>query len=171
MALLGHLLTDHELPLRSRVAAVIVLLYAPRVSRIVRLTLDDVIYDGDQVMLRLGEPPSPVPTPVAQLLLAWINERDNMNTATNPHSRWLFPGRRARQPMHPTTLAALVHKLGVPTRTARTAAIRQHLLDMPAAVVADALSYHPLTTAKITTQIGVTWSRYAPGDHTRSGDS
>ena len=43
MALLGHLLTDHELPLRSRVAAVIVLLYAQRVSRIVRLTLDDVI--------------------------------------------------------------------------------------------------------------------------------
>jgi site-specific recombinase XerD len=168
MALLGHLLTDHELPLRSRVAAVIVLLYAQRVSRIVRLTLEDVIYDGDQVMLRLGEPPSPVPTPFAQLLLAWINERDNMNTATNPNSRWLFPGRRARQPMHPTTLAALVHKLGVPTRTA---AIRQHLLDMPAAVVADALSYHPVTTAKIDTQIGVTWSRYAPGDHTRSGDS
>ncbi|MBV9030291.1 MAG: hypothetical protein JO364_08260 [Pseudonocardiales bacterium] len=107
----------------------------------------------------------------AQLLFAWINERDNMNTATNPNSRWLFPGRRARQPMHPTTLAALVHNLGVPTRTARTAAIRQHLLDMPAAVVADALSYHPVTTAKITTQIGVTWSRYAPGNHTRSGDS
>jgi hypothetical protein len=62
------------------------------VSRIVRLTLDDIICEGDQVMLRLGEPPSPVPTPVAQLLLAWINERDNMNTATNPHSRWLFPG-------------------------------------------------------------------------------
>ena len=171
MALLGHLLTGHELPLRSRVAAVIVLLYAQRVSRIVRLTIDDVIYDGDQVMLRLGAPPSPVPTPFAQLLLAWINERDNMNTATNPHSRWLFPGRRAGQPMHPTTLAALIHKLGVPTRTARTTAIRQHLLEMPAAIVADALSHHPVTTAKITTQIGVTWSRYAPGDHPRTGDS
>jgi hypothetical protein len=34
MALLGHLLTDHELPLRSRVAAVIVLLYAQQISRI-----------------------------------------------------------------------------------------------------------------------------------------
>jgi hypothetical protein len=122
-------------------------------------------------MLRLGAPPSPVPTPFAQLLLAWINERDNMNTATNPHSRWLFPGRRAGQPMHPTTLAALIHKLGVPTRTARTTAIRQHLLEMPAAIVADALSYHPVTTAKIATQVGVTWNRYAPGDHTRTGDS
>jgi hypothetical protein len=40
-----------------------------------------------------------------------------------------------------------------------------------AAVVADALSYHPVTTAKIATQSGVTWSRYAPDDHTRTGDS
>jgi hypothetical protein len=42
---------------------------------------------------------------------------------------------------------------------------------MPAPVVADALSYHPVTTAKIATQIGATWGRYAPGDHTRIGDS
>jgi hypothetical protein len=41
-------------------------------------------------------------------------------------------------------------------------------MEMPAPVVADALSYHPVTTAKIATQIGATWSRYAPGDHTRT---
>ena len=35
---------------------------------------------------------------------------------------------------------------------------------MPAPVVADALSYHPVTTTKIATQAGTTWSRYAPGD-------
>jgi len=104
----------------------------------------------------------------AQLLLAWINQRDNVNTATNPDSRWLFPGRRAGQPMHPESLAALVNKLSVP---ARTAAIHQHLLEMPAPLVADALGYHPVTTAKIASHAGATWSRYAPGDHTRTGDS
>jgi hypothetical protein len=35
-------------------------------------------------------------------------------------------------------------------------------MEMPAPVVADALSYHPVTTAKIATQIGATRSRYAP---------
>jgi hypothetical protein len=69
-ALLGQRLAGHDLPLRSRVAGVIVLLYAQRVSRIVRLTVNDVIRDGDQILLCLGEPPSPVPTPFAQLLLA-----------------------------------------------------------------------------------------------------
>jgi hypothetical protein len=27
-----------------------------------------------------------------------------MNTAANPNSRWLFPGKRAGQPLHPKTL-------------------------------------------------------------------
>ncbi|MFJ9034608.1 hypothetical protein ACIRQP_40450 [Streptomyces sp. NPDC102274] len=66
--LLGRLLTGHDLPLRTRVAAVIVLLYAQPLTRVVRLTIDDVIR-GDQVLLRLGEPPSPVPGPFANLLL------------------------------------------------------------------------------------------------------
>jgi hypothetical protein len=171
MALLGRLLTGHDLPLRSRVAGAIVLLYAQPLSRIARLTIDDIIRDGEGVLLRLGEPPSPVPTPFAQLLLTWIDQRNNMNTATNPNSRWLFPGRRAGQPMHPESLAGRLRKLGVPTTSARTAAIRQHIREMPAPVVADALSYHPVTTAKIATQVGVTWSRYAPGDHIRTGDS
>jgi hypothetical protein len=62
--------------------------------------------------------------------------------------RWLFPGRRAGQPMHPESLAALVNKLSVPTHIARTAAIRQHLLEMPAPVVADALGYYGVPVVK-----------------------
>ena len=91
---LGRLLTGHDLPLWTRVAAAIVLFYAQPLCRVVRLTVD-VIHDGEQVLLRLGEPPCPVPGPIADLLLSWIDNRDYMNTATNPHSRWPFPGRRA----------------------------------------------------------------------------
>jgi hypothetical protein len=165
--LLGWL-GGHDLPLRTRVAAAIVLLYAQPLSRVVRLTLDDVIHDGDQVLLRLGEPPSPVPRPIADLLLSWIDNRDNMNTATNRHSRWLFPGRRAGQPMQPDALAALVNSIGIPTVAGRASAIHQHVLEMPAPVVADALGYHPVTTAKLAARAGGTWSRYASGDHLRS---
>ncbi|MGH9059663.1 MAG: hypothetical protein ACRDZY_09155, partial [Acidimicrobiales bacterium] len=172
--LLGRLLTDPDPPPRSRVAGVIVLLYAQPLSRIIRLTVDDVVRDEDQVLLRLGEPLSPVPAPVADLLLHWIDNRDNMNTATNPNSRWLFPGRRAGQPMNAGHLGTLINELGIPTTAGRSAAIRQHVLEMPAPVVADALGYHPVTTAKLAAQAGDTWSRYAPGDHSRSprtGDS
>jgi hypothetical protein len=109
--------------MRLRVAGVIVLLYAQPVSRIVRLSVDDVIRDGDTVLLRLGEPASPIPAPVAVLLLEHIANRDNMNTATNPASRGLFPGRRAGQPARSDHLSALLNEIGVPSAAARGAAI------------------------------------------------
>ena len=166
--LIGHVLTDEDQPLRSRAAAVIVLLYAQPLSRVARLTIDDVIRDGDQVLLRLGEPPSPVPEPVASILLAWIDNRTNMNTATNRDSRWLFPGRRAGQPMHPDSLGGLVKALGVSNLPARTSAMRQHVQQMPAPVVADALGYHPVTTTKLAAEAATTWSRYVTAPRFRS---
>lgn len=68
LALLGQVLTEDTAPLRTRVAASLVLLYAQPVSRIVRLTTDDVINDAGQVLIRLGHPPLPVPEPVAAML-------------------------------------------------------------------------------------------------------
>ncbi len=96
---LGRLLTGHDLPLRTRVAAAIVLLYAQPLSRVVRLTLDDVIHDGEQVHLRLGEPPSPVPGPIADLLLSRIDNRDEPPLALDvpwPPSRPADAPRRSR---------------------------------------------------------------------------
>ncbi|WP_326770700.1 hypothetical protein OG978_44090 (plasmid) [Streptomyces sp. NBC_01591] len=89
-----------------------------------------------------------------------------MNTATNPASRWLFPGRRTGQPLGSHHLSALLNKVGIPT-AARGAAIRQQLLELPAPVVADALGYHDKTTTRLLKETGGTWSRYAQGDHTR----
>jgi hypothetical protein len=98
-----------------------------------------------------------------------------MRTATNPSSAWLFPGRRAGQPMRPDYLARLLTEIGIPTAAGRASAIRQHVLETPAPVVADALSYSQSTTARLATQAGGTFSRYAPGDHKRQaageGDS
>jgi len=166
--LLQHVLTDPMLPLRSRVAAMIVLLYAQPLTRVVRLTVDDVIVRDGQVLLRLGHPPSPVPEPAAALLLSWIPQRDNMNTATNRDSRWLLPGRRTGQPLHPSSLAQLLNNVGIPTASGRARAIRQYVLELPAAVVADALGYHYVTTTKLAAEAGAGWSRYTGGDHLRS---
>ncbi|WP_262697950.1 MULTISPECIES: hypothetical protein [Streptomyces] len=154
--------------MRLRVAGVIVLLYAQPLTRAVRLTVDDVVHDGEAVPLRLGEPASPVPAPVAALLLEHLATRSNMNTATNPASRWLFPGRRTGQPLGSNHLSALLNKADIPIAAARGAAIRQQLLELPAPVLADALGYHDKTTSRLRNETGGTWSRYAPGDHTRS---
>jgi integrase len=114
LALLRRVLTDNGPPALSRAAACLMLLYAQPASRIVRLTIDDVLQEGDQVLIRLGEPPSPVPDALAGILLQLLDNRQNMNSAANPSSRWLFPGKRAGQPLHPRTLLPLNHQLGIP---------------------------------------------------------
>ncbi|OHV73637.1 hypothetical protein [Pseudofrankia sp. BMG5.36] len=172
IGLLRRLLTDDTPALRTRVAAVLVLLYAQPLSRIVRLTTADILLDGDQVLIRLRDPPSPVPEPFAALLLALRDSRTNMRTATNPNSPWLFPGRRSGQPLRPEGLATLLRELGIPTRLGRTAALRQLVLQAPAPVVASTLGFHHSHTARLVGDAGGTWSHYAPGDHgTRGGKS
>ncbi|SEG89428.1 hypothetical protein SAMN05444920_106448 [Nonomuraea solani] len=165
IAALRRLLTDTAIPQRLRVAGVIVLLYAQPLTRVVRLTIDDLVRDGAALFLRLGEPPSPVPAPIASLLLDYIEARTNMNTATNRASRWLFPGRRAGQPCRPDHLSDLLNEIGIPAAAARSAAIRQQLLEIPAPVVADALGYHDKTTARLLQEDGGGWNRYAAGEH------
>jgi hypothetical protein len=108
-----------------------------------------------------------VPEPFAALLLQATAQRDNLQTATNPGARWLFPGRRAGQPLHVGTLSQLVRDLGIPALAGRTAALRQLVLQVPAPVVAQALGYHHNTTTRVATEAGTPWSRYAPGDHNR----
>lgn len=141
------------------------LLYAQPASRIVSLSTDDIIRDDGQVRILLGEPPTPVPEPFADLLLQAVAERENMHTATNPSTRWLFPGRHAGQPLTASTLQPLIRQLGIPSTATRVAALRQLVLQAPAPVVAKALGFHYITAHRHNNNAGGTWKTYAPGNH------
>jgi hypothetical protein len=54
---------------------------------------------------------------------------------------------------------------GLPMRTARIAALRQLVLQVPAPVIADALGFHHNTTTRQHASAGGSWSRYAGGSH------
>lgn len=167
LALIRRAVTDEQIPAMDRVAAMLLLLYAQPITRIVRLTLDDISDHDGQVQLRLGDPPTPVPEPFATLLLDYTAARPNTKTATNPDTRWLFPGRRANQPLHPSTIEKRLGGLGFSPGRARTSAIRQLVLQAPAPVVARMLGYHDESVAGIAAQAAGPWSHYASGDHTR----
>jgi integrase len=167
LALLRRVLTDDRPPARSRAAACLMLLYAQPASRIVRLTTDDVLRDGDQVLIRLGEPPSPVPEPLADILLRLVDNQQNPTSATTPGNRWLFPGQRPGQPLHPRTLLPSIRQLGIPPQATRVAALRQLVLQAPAPVIADALGYHNKHIANVWAETGGNWKTYAAGDHSK----
>ncbi|MFF2411419.1 hypothetical protein [Streptomyces sp. NPDC058092] len=167
LVMLRRVLNDDSLPQRTRVAAALVLLYAQSVTRIVGFTLDDVTDDGTTVTVRLGDPPSPLPEPVADLMRSYLRSHRHLTYASSRSSRWLFPGRQPGQPMNPASLQDHLRKIGVPPQRGRTSAIRHLVLQAPAPVIAKALGYHDKTTTRLVTEAGGTWSRYAPGDHSR----
>ncbi|MBU3864964.1 hypothetical protein KN815_13020 [Streptomyces sp. 4503] len=167
LALLRQAMNREDVPRRDRVAVILVLLYAQPLTRVVRLSTDDILQEDGEVLVRLGDPLSPVPEPFAGLMLTYLNERPNTMTATNPEARWLFPGRRAGQPMTSDTLELRLRRLGFPTQRGRTAAIRHLVLQAPAPVIARMLGYHDETTAQLAAEAGGTWRHYVPGDHTR----
>jgi hypothetical protein len=158
-------LVDPAVPDVDRVVGLLILLYAQPLDRIARLTIDDVLADGEEVLLRLGDPPTPVPQPFADVLTRYVVNRSNQTTATNPNSRLLFPGRRAGQPLHTTSLRLRLRTLGIPNMSSRTAAIRALLLQAPAPVVAGMLGYHVVGAHSLAAEAGATWKQYAAGDH------
>jgi len=124
----------------ERVIGLLILLYAQPLPRIVRLTIDDIISPDDSndagdnsdhvagMSIRLGSPPAPVPAPFDQVIRDYFTARPNLTTATNPGSRWLFPCRRAGQPLHPTSIRLRLQRLGIPNLNSRSRALREMLV-------------------------------------------
>jgi hypothetical protein len=157
--LLRRFITDGDGSLRMRVAACVLLLYAQPVTRIMTLTIDDIVDKDAAMTLRLGDPPAPVPEPFATLVRRLLAQRPADST-----SRWLFPGRRPGQPLSYVSLSQGMRDLGVPLRRARVAALRQLALQAPAPVIAGALGFHHTTTHRQTIHAGGIWNRYAAPD-------
>ncbi|MGH3431113.1 MAG: recombinase XerD, partial [Mycobacteriales bacterium] len=65
LATIRRLLTKDDIPLLTRVAATLMLLYAQPLTRRLRRTHDDALPPGTEVTIRLGDPPTPVPEPFA----------------------------------------------------------------------------------------------------------
>jgi hypothetical protein len=161
LALLRHYLTGTHTPLRPRAAACLILLYAQPLSRILRLTTSDLSHDDSgHLLIRLGDPPSPVPHPFAGLLL-------ELAGSTPANCPWLFPGRPTSQPLAYRTMLTQLRNLNFPMRTARVSALRQLVLQVPAPVAADALGFHHTTTHRQHTHADGTWNRYAATSHTK----
>jgi hypothetical protein len=148
-------------PLAIRIIGILLLLYAQPVTRICRLPLCSVTDDGTAVSIAFGATAEPLPVPVADLLREHLTHRPNMATAANTTSAWLFPGVRPGQPITADWLMVQLRALGIPLLAARNSALRQLVTDMPAAVAAQALGYHPNTAERHAKDSGTTWSLYA----------
>ncbi len=110
--------------------------------------------------IRLGLHPLALPEPFADLIRQHTKKRPNLAT-TNKNSPRLFPGKRAGQHLHPNTIMARLHELGVDLRGARNQALAELVTTAPPSLVADALGYSYQTAFNHAANAGEHWARYA----------
>lgn len=67
----------------------------------------------------IGDPPTPAPGPRADLLRELLAERAAFS-GPNRESDWLFPDRRAGQPLQHHSLGTALRQSGIPVQAGRT---------------------------------------------------
>jgi len=157
--LLSRFLDDDDIALVDRVAGCLVLLYALPASRINRLRRTGFQPADGGLALRLGDDLVPMPAQLGVLVEQLVEQRHNLTGAGHPDSDWLFPGRRAGQPIESEQLAERLNRHGV-NRAARVAALDALLTTVPAPVLAKLLDRRPWRVADRSKILGTDWRRY-----------
>jgi hypothetical protein len=157
LAWINELLTGSSESLPYRVAGILLLLYAQPLVRVVALRHQQELAAHPAA----GKHPVTVPEPFAELLHTHLENRPNLRTGAGPDSLWLFPSTRAGRHLHPNTVMDRLRDLGVNLLGVRNRAIGELVLEVPPALVADALGYSHQVAFKHAAAAAEPWARYA----------
>lgn len=133
----------------DRVAAALVVLYAPRLTRIVALTIDDIHHADGHTTIDLAGHRIDLAEPFARLARQ-LPHRRLAGAVDQFPTRWLFPARSADRHMTVNSLGDRLRRLGIEPRTTRLAALTQLASEIPPAILADAIG--------ITARAAAQWS-------------
>ncbi|MFD0526065.1 hypothetical protein ACFQ1I_00515 [Kitasatospora arboriphila] len=113
-----RLLNDNTLPTADRVAGLLLILYAQKISAISQLTVDDVDITGEAVAIAFGTSPVTLPAPLATLVRELVaTRRGKAKIGTPDNSPWHFPGGQPGQPLSDSARpAAAQDRHSTPTR-------------------------------------------------------
>jgi hypothetical protein len=154
-----RLLRDDTIATPDRVAGLLLLLYAQRLSTISALTVEHVATADTQVALRLGHAATVLPEPVAALVVELVATRRPFTVIGQPEqTHWLFPGQRPGQHISADRLGQRLAALGIRPGRARSTALFTLAAELPAAILARMLGIH--------IKVAVAWQQAASGDWT-----
>jgi hypothetical protein len=155
-----RLLRDPELPAGDRITGVLIAMFAQPVSRVARLTADDVTIDGENIAIRFGDTAIRMPEPVARDVRTLMTDLAERRSAPVQHPAWLFPGSVPSRPIGEHVLSRRMKRIGVDCNDARRAALLQLAGRLPAAIVADLLGIHINTATQWAEIAGRPWGDY-----------
>lgn len=154
----------------ERAAGSLLLLYAQPLSRIVRLTVNDLAETEGRMQIVLGEHPLDVPPALADLLRQLPVHKPFGAARALADQQWLFPGKRAGSPRHATSLMRALRPLGIPARVSRNTALFHLGSSVPPAIVANVLGIDTNTAQRWAETAGSSWTRYGPSRREAAGD-
>ena len=164
-----RLLRDADLPAGHRLAGSLVLLYGQPVRRLAALRRSDIItYDG-RTTVSLGSEALLLAPPLDQLAreLAAGSASDattlGLAQSFPAGQEWLFPGRRAGQPIGDKGLSRRLTTLGIPVRGARNSALLELAREVPPSILADLLGLTPEAVDRWRELAGGSWTGYVAG--------
>ncbi len=158
-AIARRILHDPDIDVADRVAGALIVLYGQTVTKVTRLTIDDITIADDRTTVRFGTTPIDVGEPLASHLRQLVATRRWTTAARIPDPpAWLFPGAPGRC-LSPNHLARRLRAIGVDTASRRTALL-QLCGELPAAVIADLLGIHIGTAIAWSCAAGGSWAEY-----------
>lgn len=162
-----RLLHDDQLPPAHRLAGCLVLLYGQPVRRLAGLRRSDITTCRGRTTISLGSEALLLAPPLDQLArdLAAGNAPDptvlGLAQSFPTEQPWLFPGRRAGQPIGDKGLWRRLTTLGIPIRSARNTALLELARDVPPSILADLLGLTPEAVDRWRKLAGGSWTAYA----------
>ncbi|MCX4405895.1 MULTISPECIES: hypothetical protein [unclassified Streptomyces] len=166
-----RLFHEETTDLADRVAGLLVLLFAQRLSKIAALTVDHVRQESGVVSLALGTHPLELPPPLDVLVLRLVEERKGQAVVGQVDDHpWLFPGAFAACPLTNKQMMRRIHRLGIRAKPARNTALLDLAGELPAVVLSRLLGITVTTAAHWTRRSGAPRAAYA-ADFSRRRDS
>jgi hypothetical protein len=156
----------------DRVAGLLVLLYAQKLTAICALTTHHVTREADRTRLQLGSRPIVLPAPLDGLVEQLAETRKPPGSGLiDAHSTWLFPGRWPGQPLTDGALARRLHALGLNPLQSRNTALFTLATELPAAILANMLGIHIKAAIQWQKASAGDWATYAADVSRRTKDS
>lgn len=136
-----------DLTPRDRAAAILVLVFAQPIEKIVRLTWDDVTVTDDLVTVSLAGLAIALPDPLNDPWRRLAADPGHDQTAAHPNSNWVFRGHSPGRPIAAATLRERLRAVfGV--RAARLGTLSELSQLAPVAIIAETLGYSPATVER-----------------------
>jgi hypothetical protein len=154
-------LENTTIPVPTRVAALLLLLFAQPLSRVCSLTTTAVQREQTGMMITFDAQPVELPAVFATLIEQHLTDRSPARMRSTDHSPWLFPGSKAGHHITHSYLLTQIRELGLNPLATRNRALYDLVTAMPAPLVADLFAYSYQVTTKHANENAVEFATYA----------